>query len=227
MDSPNIEGEFLPIILIDLNKPWEKILDLGAPMSLPPQSLISRREFPSKNGMYLMRRGLVKLSHTSLSGKEKTHFFIGRNTLFHETPMLYEACHYSFTCMEPTEIVFFKKKLITPDFVRQYPELILNMLESFSIKASMLYGNLCREHSFSVFTRVCRVLYSMHLYQQQSGNLAVPRLAKQELAAFLGIHRGSLHKALSRLYDEGAIGAYRKKELPIHDAGALLEYALG
>jgi CRP-like cAMP-binding protein len=225
MASTNIKGEFLPIILVDLNKSWETILELGTPMSFKPRSVIFQREYPASAGMYLVRRGLVKLSHVSLTGSEKTHFYLGRNSLFHEAPMMYETHDHAFTCIEPTEIVFFEKKLITPDFVRQYPELTLNMLESFSIKASVLYANSRREHSFSVFVRVCRVLYSMQLYQQDRG-VVVPRLTQQELATFLGIHRSSLHKALSRLCGEGVIGTYRKKELPIYDAGTLLKYAL-
>ena len=224
MGSTYIQGDFLPIILNDLNKPWEKVLELGTPVSFPPRSIIPQREASSGTGMYLLRGGLVKLSYISLNGKEKTHFYIGPNTLFHEVPMFFSTRIYTFTCMESTEIVFFPKKLITADFVRRYPELFLNMLESSSIKSIMLYAALSREHTHDSFAKVCHVLYCMHLFSK-AGDAVVPHLAQQELAAFLGIHRSSLHKALRRLHDEGVIGVYRKKELPIYDAGALLKYA--
>jgi len=227
MDPLDVAGEFLPIILVDLNASWIKMLSRGVPMSFPGQTIIAWRDLPSsENGMYLVRRGMVRLSYISPGGKERVLFYVGQGTLFHEIPMLHKTRDYLFTCMEPTEAIFLPKKLITPDFVRQHPELILNMYEALGVKMRILYSSLCGEYSFDSFANVCRVLYSMHLFNRVKGEV-VPRLARQELAAFLGIHRSSLHKALTRLHDEGVIGAYSKKKLPIHDAAALLQYASG
>jgi len=225
MDSTSIKGALLPIILTDLNKSWEKMLHLGTPISFPARSVISWREDPLNIGMYLVRKGLVKLSSMSQAGNERAHFYIGRDTFFHEIPTLCETNDYIFICLEPTNVVFFPKKLITSDFTRQYPEAILNMLESLSTKCALLYANMCREHSRSVFAKVCHALYRLHLFNR-TGDVIVPRLTRQELAAYLGIHRSSLHKALNRLHDEGVTGAYSKRELPVYDTEALLNYAL-
>jgi CRP-like cAMP-binding protein len=227
MHEPSCKGKFFPIILTDLNRPWEKMLHLGTRITFAARCLIPQRKFSSNTGMYLMRRGLVKLSYISLSGDEKALLYIGRGTLFHETPMLHDAygCTYTFTCIEPTEFTFFPKKILTLDFVRQHPELILNMLESFSIKTTILYSSHGREGSFNVFTKTCRVLYSMYLFNNIAG-VVVPRISRQELASFLGIHRSSLHKALRRLHDEGVIGAYSKKKLTICNIEPLQKYAL-
>ncbi len=225
MSSVPAGDEFLPIILIDLNKPWEKVLALGTPVSFPARAVISGRDHASAaTGMYFIRRGGVMLSNISAGGKERAHLYMGRGTLFNEIPMLQMTRNYVFTCMESTEAVFFPKKLINTEFTRQYPELIMNMLDSLSRKLRILYVNLSGERIFSSFANVCRALYSMHLFNLVDGKI-VPRLARQELAALLGIHRSSLHKALSRLRDEGVIGEYSKKELRIHDVATLLAYA--
>jgi CRP-like cAMP-binding protein len=228
MSSTYTESEFLPIILIDLNKPWENVLELGIVKSFQSRNIIVRQDMPfSSNGMYLVRRGIVKLSYISSSGKERTHFYIGQGSLFHEIPMMHATRNYAFTCMEPTETVFLPKHLLTPDFMRQYPELVLNMFESSTIKCRILYTSLCGEHFFNSFANVCRVLYSMHLFNRVKGKgMVVPYLSQQELAAYLGMHRSSLHKALSRLRDEGVIGAYSKRELLIHHAETLMKYSL-
>jgi CRP-like cAMP-binding protein len=224
MEPAYAQKEFYPIILVDNNKPWEAVLPLGAPVHFTMRNTITWKELASLgNGMYLVRRGMVKLSFISPTGKERTLFYIGRNTLFQEIPMLLTTRDYLFTCMEPTEAVFWPKTLLTPDFTRQYPDLVLNMLEALGIKLKILHGALCGEYSFSSFTNVCRALYSMHLFNRVK-DVVVPRLAKQELASFLGMHRSSLHKALSRLRAEGVIGAYSKKKLAIHNDGILLKY---
>jgi CRP-like cAMP-binding protein len=77
--------------------------------------------------------------------------------------------------------------------------------------------------TFTAFGNLCRALYSMHLHQKKKDRI-VPRLAQQELAAFLGVHRSSLHKAMTRLRAEGIIGAYSKSSLEIRDIDRLEGY---
>lgn len=130
-----------------------------------------------------------------------------------------------FTCMEPTDTVFFPKSTLNAEFIREHPELFYNFIESLSKKSQCFYSRLSAASMSDSFGNACQALYSMHLYNRHKGHVA-PRLTQLELAAFLGIHRSSLHKALARLKDEGVIGQYSRKHLTIHKPDALYEYAL-
>ncbi|SBV91071.1 conserved hypothetical protein [uncultured delta proteobacterium] len=215
---------YVPIIMTDLNTPWEKVVHLGVPVTFPPKSIISRHDAEKAPGMYLIRRGGVRLSNISLSGADKVLFYLGRGTLFNEVPMLQYAGSGTFTSMEHTEAVFWPRKRINEEFIREYPDLILNLLESISRKMRAFYFQLCSQQQYDGFVNVCRALYSMHLFNR-AGEDITPGLTRLELASYLGLHRSSLHKAMARLRDEGIIGEYSKKKLRLLDADRLKEYA--
>lgn len=216
---------YAPTILTDLNTPWEQVFHLGTPVSFKAKTILSARTADiEKAGLFYIKRGRIKLSHIAPNGQEKIMIYMGKGMLFNEIPMLLPFSDALFTVMEPTDAVFFPKKRLTLDFIKQYPHVILNMLESVSKKSQIFYTQLCTLRSFGTFANVCRALYSMHLYNRE-GQKIVPRLTQQELAALLGVHRSSLHKALFRLQSEGIIGTYSRKELPLYNEKVLKEYA--
>lgn len=225
MDPAN--SGFQPIILMDLNTEWEAVFSLGTPVNFTAKTIISASSYPAAvSGLYYIRRGRVRLSHIASNGQEKVMLYMGKGVLFNEIPMLHVGEDYLFTCMEQTDTVFWPKKRINADFIRQYPELMLNLLESMSSKSRGFYNQLCGLRSFDAFVNVCRTLYSMYQHNKVDG-VIVPRLTQQEIAAFLGVHRSSLHKALVRLKDEGVISAYNRKELEVYNPDKLFEYANG
>lgn len=218
---------FMPIILTQINTPWEKVYSLGVPVSFPVRRILSGCTAGCSDagtGMYYIKRGRVRLSNLNPNGQERVVLYMGKGVLFNEIPMLDFNPDYLFTCMEAVDAVFWPKKLITGDFIREYPDLLLNLLESMGKKSRSFYCQLNSLRSFSSFANVCRTLYSMHLFNRV-GERIVPELTQQELAALLGIHRSSLHKALTRLKDGGIIGSYHRKQLTIYDLPALYHYA--
>lgn len=218
---------FAPIILVDLNKPWEKVLPMGTCVRFTAKAIVSSSTFKfHDSGIYYIKKGCIRLSSIGLNGQEKVMLYMGKGTLFNEIPMLQYTYDYIFTAMEPTEAAFWPKKRLTTEFIKEYPDLLFNLLESMSKKTQGFYSQLSKTHTIGTFANVCRVLYSMALYNQSGGRI-VPRLTQQEFAAFLGVHRSSLHKALFRLREEGVIGHYSRNELTIHDLDSLLAYAEG
>lgn len=217
---------FFPLILTDLNLVWSQVLHLGTPVSFPARTFISSSGVSGRescNGMYFIKRGRVRLSSLSMSGQEKVMLYMSKNVLFNEIPMLVYSYDYVFTCMEHTEAVFWPKRFLDEKLAREKPELIFNLLESLSRKSQSFYVQLSAQRNYSTFGNVCRTLYSMHLFNRVKGAI-VPQLTQQEVAAFLGIHRSSLHKALTRLKDEGVIGQYSRKQLSVFDENRLLAY---
>lgn len=213
-----------PIILTGLNTPWEKVLSEGTAMAFRPKCIISGRNSNMYgDGIYYIKRGSVKLSNISSTGQERIILYMGKGCVFNEVPMLQFSNDYIFTCLEQADVVFWNKKILSSEFIRKYPELISNLMFSMSRKSQNFYSQLCVTRSYNSFVNVCRALYSMYMFNREKGAV-VPRLTQLDLAAFLGIHRSSLHKALNRLKEEGIIGTYSRGNLPVYDAERLKCY---
>lgn len=213
-----------PIIMTGLNTPWEKAFPEGTAMTFRPKFIISDHNSNIYNsGIYYIKRGSVKLSNISSAGQERILLYMGKGCVFNEVPMLQFSSDCIFTCLEQTDVIFWNKKMLSSEFIRKYPELISNLMFSMSKKSQSFYSQLCVARSCDSFVNVCRALYSMYLFNREKGAV-VPRLTQHDLAAFLGIHRSSLHKALNRLKEEGIIGHYSRMNLPIHDVGRLKCY---
>lgn len=207
-----------PIILTDLNVPWERMLALGIPMTFRSRCIISDPGLDKNvSGIYFIRRGCVRLSHIVSSGQEKIMLYMGQRTMFYEKPLFHRnITDYIFTSMETTEVVFLSQKFFRSDFIKGHPDLFLNLLESISKKMGIFYTQLYSQTTLSSFSNICRTLYSMYLFNRR-GDIVVPRLTQQELASFLGLHRSSLHKTLTHLKNEGIIGPYSRRELRIYN----------
>lgn len=209
-----------PIILTGLNSPWEAVQHLGVPAQFTASQVIAQND---RSGFYYLKRGRVRLSYIAPNGQERVLFYLGRGTLFLDAPVLVQSLCI-FTCMEAGEAIFFKKSLISESFVVQHPALMLNWVESVARKSSNFYKQLCGIGLHDTFVNVCRVLYSMVLYQKEQGKI-VPYLTQLEVASLLGVHRGSLHKAFVRLRQEGVIGDYSRQILEVFDEERLRSYA--
>ncbi len=219
------EALFPPIILKDLNAAWAKVLHLGTQVNFKRNQILAVDENYNANGAYFIKEGCIRLSYIAPNGQEKVLFFIGKGSLFNEVPSVSPSSPCIFTSVTPTTAVYFKKSLVTsPRFAVEHPEVVLNWVESTSIKTGCLFRQLCDVGLFDVFTNVCRLLYTMAQHHKEHGKI-VPHLSQQECASYLGIHRGSLHKALSRLKDEGVIESYSRHELRILNMEQLREYA--
>lgn len=217
---------FLPVIFSGMNAQWEKMLHLGVPASFPAKSFIAGfGDSERSSGLYFIKRGRVCLSNLDASGRERVMLYMGQQMLFNEIPMFLPTSTYSFTCMEATETIFIPRTILTTDFIQAYPDLMLNLMESMSKKSQSFYSRLSSLRVHGSFANTCGALYSMHLYNRKKDAVA-PVLSKQELAAYLGIHRSSLHKALSRLQAENIISQYKRGSLSIYEPERLYDYAL-
>ncbi len=219
-------SQYRPVILINLNTAWEKMLHLGVPVSFVPRQIISAEVDGATQGFYYVRRGRVRLSYIASNGQEKVLFYVGKGTLFHDVPAIVKSTSCIFTCMDATSAVFFNKKMLSHKFISEHPEIITNWVESIAEKSTNFFHQLCGFGLLDSFANVCRLLYSMALYNRE-GDKIVPYLSKQECAALLGIHRASLHKALTRLQKEEIIGKYSRHELEILDMDKLESYGHG
>ncbi len=213
-----------PVILKNANLPWRNIVHLGKKLSFTKGMIVGGTLAPP-GVLYFIQKGIVRLSYPAANGEEQVLCCFGENTIFNEIPALMNVNLCIFTCLEKVEAVALDLSMLCAhEFIATHPEIMISWLESTTLKAALYYHLLTSTGVYSSFTNVCRLLYSMHL-NNRKGNKIVPYLTKQDFASMLSIHRASLHKALSRLQEEGVIGAYSRNELEVKNLPLLKQYA--
>jgi CRP-like cAMP-binding protein len=222
----NIYKCFHPIVLQDLNKPWEELLHTGYAVSFSAGSVIAcAGRGVGENRIFFIKQGRVCLSHIAGNGEERILMYLGRRCMFAERPMQDDGMDCIFTCMENVAAVYWPRKILNGEFAARHPEQILNLLCSLRRKSRIFSGRLCELHAFDTLGLVSRALYSIYLHSDRATR-PVPKLTQLELASYLGIHRSSLHIVMARLREEGILGAYRKSGMDVLKPEKLLAYAL-
>jgi CRP-like cAMP-binding protein len=222
----NTYERFHPIVLQDLHAPWEQLLHTGYDISFSAGRVIAGSAGDdAAHRIFFIKQGRVSLSHISGNGEERILMYFGRRSMFAETAMQHDGMDCIFTCLDAVHAVYWPKTILNEDFAARHPELILNLLQSLSRKSRIFSGRLCELHAFDAFGLVSRALYSIYLHSNEKKK-PVPNLTLLELAAYLGIHRSSLHMVMARLREEGIIGTYSKSGMEILDPDQLLVCAI-
>ncbi|MHC1713238.1 MAG: Crp/Fnr family transcriptional regulator [Solidesulfovibrio sp.] len=210
------------------NLPWESILRLGERRLYRAGQQVSMPMSDAEQGFYYLKKGSVRLTYTSSFGNEMIQLIIRSGMIFNEITALQhlKPTAVCFYCHADVEAYFFHRSVVfCPEFVREYPSLILNLMESMTAKSSLFFYHSCALGMFNAFHNTCRAIYFLWERQGKKAEFA-PGLTHGDLAAHLGIHRASLHKILRRLIDEGIIGGYTCRKMTVLDAGRLEAYAL-
>ncbi len=215
-------------IMEGANRAWESILGLGEKRHYGAGQRVSLSMPEVAQGIYYLRKGSVRLTYTSRFGGEMIQLIIKSGMIFNEITVLQrlESASLCFFCLEDVEACFLHRSLVfSPEFVREHPDLILNLMESMTAKSSQFFHHSCDLGMLNSFHNTCRAIYFLWERQGRQAECA-PGLTHGDLAAHLGIHRASLHKILRRLIDEGVIGSFTRRRLTILDPERLEAYAL-
>ena len=111
--------------------------------------------------------------------------------------------------------------------MRQYPELIVNLLEGMANKTHIISGHAC--DLASLLNRVSKVL--VYVAEREYTNITDVKvvcrkgISQQELASILGVHRVTLNHTVGQLKKQGIIGEMTKSQLVILDYKRLLALA--
>ncbi|HEX2347724.1 MAG TPA: Crp/Fnr family transcriptional regulator [Ktedonobacterales bacterium] len=161
-------------------------------------------------GLYLVRRGLVKVYRTSEEGKEQTLRLIDAGTTFNDVPALDGGVNpASAMAMEPT-MAYVTSGLQLRRLIAERPGIAQATVRTMAMALRGLVA-LIEDLSFrSVRARVAKIL----LEQEQASvradatSDAAParhRLTQQEIAALAGTAREMVGRALKELEAAGAI----------------------
>ncbi len=211
--------------LREMNRPWEKILDLGRFQKFKKgQHIVA--DVATGDIAYLVS-GKVQFAKAGITGQERIVFIFRSGTIFNEIPSLSERMHGAqFICLEDSKVCFFaREKVFSTKFVTEYPEIVLNLLGSLGIKSYILYSHACEMQLSSVTSQICKVFYT--LVQSENSLCVNPNLTHYELSCILNVHRTTVSRAVGKLKCAGIIETFTKKKLVVTDMQKLTEIAQG
>lgn len=221
---------FLAQVPLFHNAP-ERALDIAASAvrkrAYEPGAIVFQ-EGDQGEALYIIARGLVKLSKVDLEGHEKTLAILQPPEFFGEMALLGHASR-SATAVTLNEMHAYL--LFDDDFRRlisDYPAISLNLTSTL---AARLRGTNDEAQVLSYKDAQGRVSYVLlRLYRggvvDLSGASALVRLTHQELANLAGTSRETVTRALKALEDEGVIET-RPKEIFLLDPEGLEEILHG
>lgn len=211
---------------LDLNRPWAGVLHLAKKYEYPKRS---RVRFPPDmdRDFYYISKGQVCLQVSSAEGKERMTNYFGEGCLFNLATVFFEGFEDSGTWvfLEDSAIWRFPGKLLhDEDFVRQYPALIVNLLQSISFTILTQYTWLTEMFLANPLPRVAR--YLVGLSAAAGSENCFVGVTQQDAALQLGMHRGTLSAALKELKDQGILAGFSRGRLHILDLDSLRRISL-
>ncbi len=214
-----------------LNEKWAGLLHLAKREEHPRGSSI----YPygdSEHSFYFLESGRLTILHGSVSGRVQNMLYMQPGTLINVaqalghamTDFLDTGCQ--FFCLSDVVLWKFPGSLLhDPDFIRQHPEHVENVMASVGLKLLLMHNTLANAGTGSALSRVCRFCLNM---SQANGNALelVPNISQGKLANLLGMHRISLLRSLQTLKEEGVLEELTSERLAIRDLERLKELAM-
>ncbi len=208
------------------NAIWATVLHLGVRQTYPAGYLLDLSG-SSLTDFYYIEKGRLVISYASQSGRELPILTLGSGNLFNVSSALtgFDNADSSYLVSEATVLWCFQGSLLSsPDFVRQYPELIINLMRSLAEKTLHMHETLSYTGPDTALISLARWLCHM---ADERGTTFSPGLTQQEIANKLGVHRATLVRCVHNLRKEGLIGRFSRSSLEIIDLAALRKIVSG
>lgn len=171
------------------------------------------KENSRSRGIYILRKGKVKIFQTNIDGKQTIVYIYGKGDFFGHRPILGDESH-------PVSAVAIDNVVVS----HISRELFQQLLEKSSLLARKLLGNLSKEFSvwvnkmtfFSQYNLKKRVALSLlifnRIYQHGDQNAkAAISINRDDFASFVGTAKETLVRMLRHFKDEGIIRSVRTK----------------
>jgi len=191
----------------------------GPERSVPKGARIFCPGDPS-HGLYLLRRGLVKLSTVTPKGEEVTLRVYRPADIFGEGCLNRPVHRYWATALERSEVIEAPTERALEALI-QSPELALEFLAGLTERLDSAYDELQTVASRIAVVRVAARLAAFPGTELPDGGWVQlsNRFTHEELAQIVGIRRETLTRALSRLKQLHLVECTAGRSLRIHRAG--------
>ncbi|MEB3323204.1 MAG: Crp/Fnr family transcriptional regulator [Synechococcaceae cyanobacterium] len=161
------------------------------------------------DGAFLLRSGIAKVRHITLSGEEVVIALLGAGEIFGELSLLPSNSHRSADVVSLTPIEVVKLRLEPMErALRTEPAFALAMARLQAWRLRRL-GHRLGLRGEDATTRVLATLLELACCGSQGGDplSSLPDLSQSELAAIAGLARGTASKVLTRLRSRGTVVA--------------------
>jgi CRP-like cAMP-binding protein len=169
------------------------------------------RENSRSRGIYVLRKGKVKIFQTNSEGKQSIVYIYGKGDFFGHRPILGDEAHpVSAVAMDNVVVSYISK------------DLFVQLLEKSSSLARKLLGNLSKEFSvwvnkmtfFSQYNLKKRVALSLLIFNRiyERGNTSMKTtisINRDDFASFVGTAKETVVRMLRQFKDEGIIRSKR------------------
>lgn len=202
------------------NTPWEEVLHLGERKILKKGTLIP---FAETVGFSYIQSGCMRLEQLFPSGDGHIVLYFEEGTLFNEISSIFrekekQTSSSCFFYAQETSVIYTFQESLLPDrnFIRTYPHLIYNLLQSTAYKSTLILSNSSKNIMLAPEVRISRVL--LYLASQSTDKLFFnPGISQLDLAKSLGIPRSSFYRVIAQMRDKGIIGAFTTSKVEILD----------
>lgn len=173
----------------------------------------------ASEGLYIVRKGHVKIYRLSESGKEQLVRILGPGDFTGELSLFSESVHDAYAeAMEPVELCIMNRDVFQ-QFLLKYPAIALKVLTEFSTrlaKTEQQSANIALE---SVETRIA--MYLVNLVEEQKDSTVNLPMSRKDLASHLGTTPETVSRKLTEFEDAGWIKQSKQRDIQIVDLDAL------
>lgn len=156
-------------------------------------------------GLYIVRRGRVRLYRSSFRGREVILRIVREGESFNEVPVFDEGANpVNAMAMDDTEIWIVPAGAIREQ-LQVCPELAMTVIQALCQRTRKLVAKVAETSLYPVTSRLAKVLLELPPERLSGGN----RLSQEDLAAYLGTVREVLARSLRQLQRKGAIQVRR------------------
>lgn len=212
----------LMLHLADINEHWADLAEGYERATFPRGKVI----LPTADYLYFVHSGMVRTSFTTPDGLEWIFIYQKDGCIFNELGVLGQHSKVFYTCQTDIVVSLIPSAVLQSlAFSRDYPHLLLNLIETLALKESICFSYMTDLARLSARGRVSQALLAL-AREHGEARVFVPDITQAEIASMMGLHPTSVARVVRALRSEGIIGAFTKKRLEIvsYDRLRELEY---
>ncbi|MFI3270763.1 MAG: Crp/Fnr family transcriptional regulator [Pseudomonadota bacterium] len=219
-----------PYTLQAISGQWDDVTHLGKEKCFLKGSIVHY----DKSEFFYVKKGTIQLVYTSKDGRERVLVQYADKCIF-AVAAIFESAEFAFLhesdtvswffrCVTGVELTIFPSSLLLNKvFIAQYPELIINVMYTMSTVTHLAFMLLTSMQMQDVRGKVAKFILSIE--KSQHRDALIPNVSQTELATILGVHRGSVARAIAELRSRNIIGAFSKKSVVVLDSAMLRKIA--
>lgn len=200
---------------------WADILHLASRLTRPAGYPLTL-EGSALTDFYYIEKGRLLISYASQNGRERSIISLDAGSVFNVSTALtgFDNPDSQYLCKEDTVLWRFPGRLLlSADFIRTYPELIVEIMQSMASRNLQMHESLSYTGPDTALVQLAR--WIQRCIDDHGSTELSPGMTQQELADRLGIHRATLVRCIHALKERQIISKFTRHSLIVTDRDAL------